>query len=384
MSTDNSVRQLSHLRQASTARVLNLPAIRDSYGDTEAYQNEPFFACGALNRAILLKHRVRRDESYLLTIPKTVALKLIFPFDPKDLKTGGKSILFGQRGADDFLYDLMREQPAAIERDLALLRILNDLPSLDPFLLREAVRHHAFRIAECYFQISEADRTRMLNFVSDAVRDLVIKAVGSLEGGGGALSLDKVSKALLSTNIDSKLEPLRMTLRLDGEEFREGMFSWRGFLYYKWCSQKIWTEVEQVLSECVAVRLVGGLTKNDLSFMQCSRNVIESAVKNARSDVLATLKIYDSAYQELVDQGKPQRFREFLLKAPTLFRELGEKFGGISHITSYWRYRFPAGKQLVSTFEEMVSIFNDFETCFGESVGPRNIAGSNIMVAGSR
>ena len=37
------------------------------------------------------------------------------------------------------------------------------------------------------------------------------------------------------------------------------------------------------------------------------------------------------------------RFREFLLGAPALFLEIGEKMGAMSHVTSFWQYRFPAG-----------------------------------------
>ena len=49
------------------------------------------------------------------------------------------------------------------------------------------------------------------------------------------------------------------------------------------------------------------------------------------------------AFADLVANQSPKTFRDFLLCAPYMFLELGEKLGAISHIVSFWRYRFPAG-----------------------------------------
>ena len=46
---------------------------------------------------------------------------------------------------------------------------------------------------------------------------------------------------------------------------------------------------------------------------------------------------------DLVEKQTPKTFRDFLLSAPHMFLELGEKLGAISHIVSFWRYRFPTG-----------------------------------------
>ena len=55
--------------------------------------------------------------------------------------------------------------------------------------------------------------------------------------------------AMLSGQVNEKLEPLRMTLGLTGPDFREGAFGWRGFLYYKWAMQKFWPDVMGILRE---------------------------------------------------------------------------------------------------------------------------------------
>jgi hypothetical protein len=54
-------------------------------------------------------------------------------------------------------------------------------------------------------------------------------------------------------------------------------------------------------------------------------------------------------------------FRDFLLKAPDMFMMLGERMGVISHIASFWRYRFPDLRSLNAPIEEVVDILQDFE-----------------------
>jgi hypothetical protein len=48
-----------------------------------------------------------------------------------------------------------------------------------------------------------------------------------------------------------------------------------------------------------------------------------------------------------------------------MFLEMGEKIGAISHIVSFWRYRFPKGTALRIDAEELAAIFQDFEASFG-------------------
>jgi hypothetical protein len=54
---------------------------------------------------------------------------------------------------------------------------------------------------------------------------------------------------LLSNSPESGFEPLRVTLKLDNQEYEEGIFSWRGFLYYKWVLSDLYAQISLVLQE---------------------------------------------------------------------------------------------------------------------------------------
>ena len=57
----------------------------------------------------------------------------------------------------------------------------------------------------------------------------------------------------------------------------------------------------------------------------------------------------------------PLSFRNFLLNAPSLFAELGDRLGAVDHVISFWQFRFPPNKPVMTTGDELADIFTDFE-----------------------
>lgn len=362
---DRSFRSLSGLgHTASTSRILNLAAVASQkFGDPE-YETSPFFKAASLNGAVIIKHRLRPDEQYNFVGSKHIATKLIIPFERTDLSLGGRSLFVGQRGWRDMLRDLRGDQPDEM-RDVALLVALDELPSLDPFLLREHLKRRDFKIANCYFAISSGDVDRMQRFVSSQISKLVELAYGGVGGDGAKGHIARLVTLLLSGEVDKRLDPLRMTLGLEGEDFREGVFSWKGFLYYKWMLTSLWPELKAVIAEVPQVKIVGprddGLLRDVKDMSQRLNGQIMGQVKLVRD----ALRVYDNAFSELTVAGNPMAFRDFLLKSPEMFLMLGERTGMVSHIASFWRYRFPKGKPLRAELSELFDILQDFNHGLG-------------------
>jgi hypothetical protein len=365
VSNDRSVRFLGALGGASTSRVLNLFRIGQENHALPEYSEKPLFISPVINKTFLLKHRTRADETYLFSSPRTVATKVIIPFDSTDLRAGGRSLFVDQRGYTDMLRQAGNYSPENLERDLTVLRLLNAVPSLDPFLLREHLRNNKIDVAPCYFTISDGDQERMHAFVTQELSRLVSMAGGGESGGA---SSNRLVSAMLSSEVDEKLEPLRLTLNLTGNDFREGVFSWRGFLYYKWSMGKFWPDVMGVLREINQIKPVGAVTTEQKIFLEGARRSIIEMVRDNGNHVNKSLSVYDASFADLVAHQAPKTFRDFLLSAPYMFLELGEKLGAISHIVSFWRYRFPTGGPGTVDAEELSAIFQDFSSGFGEKV----------------
>ncbi|WP_304167872.1 hypothetical protein [Phenylobacterium aquaticum] len=360
------IRNLANLEAtASTARVLNLVEVSREWSETTEYHAAPLFRSRVLNTALYLKHRLRRDEAYMVACPTQVTTKIIVPLHRDQFGLGGQSLLIGQRGWREALLDLSGgEDGVDFLHDLNVLQIMNELPSFDPFLLREHLRRKNVNVAACYFAISAADVIRMRGFVAGEVSDLVHLTFGDL----AARDLDQTARlvsTLLSTKIDAKLEPLRRTFGMDPETFREGVFSWKGFLYYKWAMADLTIRVNQVMAEIAELEVLRPCPYEIRDYIRLARVRIRRAIADNYRSVTQALAVYDDAFRDLTVNGEPRAFREFLIRAPAMFLSLGEKMGALGHIASFWRYRFPDGDPLKAPGVEAHEILRDFELSLG-------------------
>jgi hypothetical protein len=162
---DRTIRSLAHLEDsASTARVLNLLRVHNLRRRDPQHAEKPFFQNATLNRAIFLKHRLRRNERELFFDGRRTATKIIIPIDGKDLKLGGRFAFVDQINFEGMMSDFLGENWLYEGSDRQLLTIIDKMPSLDPFLLREHLRCNDITPDSCYFAISAADQQRMYEY----------------------------------------------------------------------------------------------------------------------------------------------------------------------------------------------------------------------------
>lgn len=359
---NRAVRSLLNLQSGvSTARALNLTAVWRKHKGDVAYVENPFFKSPVLNRAIILKHRLRADEMELLGSYRTNATKVILPLDPTDLRVGARSFFIHQTGYHSLLEEVATGDMSADRRDEALLSILDGLPSLDPFLMRERLRQEQFTPDRCYFDLSEADSAQMFEFVRQELRPLVGLTFDDLEVRLFEKA-EKLAQKIMSNASDADLDPLRLGLGMEKHAFEEGIFCWKGFIYYKWTLNNLLPQIKPISEEISSIRSIDKPNLEDRIYMDSARERLGSSIEEACTTVRSTLKVYDKAYRDLTHNGRPAAFREFLLKAPNLFYELGERLGSVDHIVSFWRYRFPAGARPKITTEDLFDMFADFES----------------------
>ena len=375
MEKDRTVRRLTALEQsASSARVLNLSAIHRKNPADPALIEAPFFSHRLLDRSIILKHRLRPHEYSMFATPKPTATKLLIPIDNEDLRAGAHYAFVGQRDFDEVVQSMFGKDFRPGSRDRIVLDLIDSLPSLDPFLLREQLRRHDIEPARVYFGITDADIQRMFEFVRGEIASLV--ALSSQEGSSAATGAGRLVEKLLSSRPEDGFEPLKVTLKLSDKEYLDGVFAWRGFLYYKWQLEELRGVVGQVAMEIAAIAPRGPRDPDATQYLPGARQRIHNTVGQALSRVQALLDVYNKAYAGLTEGGKPMGFRDFLLTAPSMFTELCECLGGIQHIISFWRYRFPPGKARMISPAELMDVFLDFE----DSLMTSSSAASNAWV----
>jgi hypothetical protein len=364
METDRTIRRLTALaRTASTARVLNLNATHRRRPAELPLTQSPMFQNRFLDRCILLKHRMREHEYFMFARPRRNATKLLIPIDGADLKLGARYIFVGQKDFDAVIEEVFGSALLPGTRDRRVLELIDELPSLDPFLLREHLKRHEFEPSRLYFNVSEADLGRMRAFVQNEVSALA--ALSSKGGDGSPADAARLVDKLLSHSPEQDFEPLKRTLKLDDKEYLDGVFAWRGFLYYKWVLSELSQPILQIGMEIAEILPRGLRDPATSTYISGARARIQDAFDETLRETRRTLDVYNRAYASLTKGGKPAAFRDFLLSAPDLFASLGTKTGALQHVASFWRYRFPRGKPKVVDSAELMDLMLDFEDSLG-------------------
>jgi hypothetical protein len=355
---DRAFRSLQFLeRSASTARVLNLRQTYEAHGHTTAWREQPLFQSAGLNRALLIKHRLRRDETDLLRGQTRVATKIILPLDNSDLRAGGRYVFVEQTNFAHIakaVFGITPDHP-----DFKTLELIAKLPSLDPFLLREQLSRAGIHPAPCYFAISEADMEKMMSFVESEIEPLIKLSLEGTKASTGSVS--RMAAKILSNAPENRMDALGEVLRLSPEQYDEGIFCWKGFLYFKWTLKSMAEDIASVAEKIASIKPVGPTDREAREYIARGREVLREQMKRARAEALETLKFYDDAYAGLTQNGDPLMFREFLLKAPALFAGLGNQLGSLQHVVSFWNFRF-GPKSATVDVSEMIDIFMDFES----------------------
>lgn len=340
MSGLNHQRSLDRLaRTAAASRVLNLHEVEASFGQTDAYLRAPMFACKRLNEAIILKHALRAHDRAYVQTSRATATKVIFPISRADLRLGGYSFFVEQVDCGTVLRQAVGHQvsQADLNQDLELLRAFASLPTLDPYLLRDATQRLGRDVADCYFNISETDIRAVQRYLRQDMRALAARAFNN-DGGDTTLIANRLSHYMLDDPGNTALAPLRKALKFEPEAFQTALKGWKGMLYYKWSYQRLYQEFPDVAREMASMRTAKASGEDKVYIYGLVKKIIAQLETN-----LTTLKRhidgYDQAFAALVKLNDPKPFQIFLDKASQSFAEIGRAVGEISHTCDFWAYR---------------------------------------------
>jgi hypothetical protein len=325
--------------RSSSARVLDLHSLALIVGDDPDHDERPMFAHPVLNRTIVVKHHPRAGEFEGAGERGAIVTKVIFPFDHSDLDLGGQFLLVDDPDLTEQLERHLDWQGVDMARDLVMLRLIDRLPTLDPFLLHEALTANRFDVAPCYFRLSATDKAEMRDFVAHQVETLIGLCFGGLSVSGDHAK--RLSELILAEGDSPELAPLRMAMRMQPLEFAEAMFCWKAVLYYRWRSRALSAEVKATRRSIGAVE-VSRFDPHWAPFVRAAIGQLEGMIVDCERRIAEMFRSYDDVFDVLTAQRTPEPFRHFLIDGPRLFARLGERMGRLEQLTSYWAHQFPS------------------------------------------
>ena len=349
-------------RGGSTSRVIDLVSVKERYSETPGWAANPMFRTPRLNKSFVVKHTLRAWEREQLGGNRTTATKVIVPISDVNLDLGGHSIFVEDLGFDRQLANHLGISPGQLDfvADVERLRALAELPSFDPYLLHEFFRRNGETIDECYFVISDDELQRISRFVAAQIDTLVQKAMGA-DGDATTLSKSqKLAKVLFEDEDSPQLTVIREALRMTQQEYRDGVFGWKGTLYYSWRSGDCYADMVEFLRSLKGLHIVG-LVGSDKAEIRTIMSSIAQLATGRWNRLKTQLDAYHTEFDTFVQRGDPAALKNFMTRAPELFVEMGEDLGRLQHVTAYWRFWTKDRRGKALSAQEAFDLLPDFE-----------------------
>ena len=323
-----------------TTRILDLYSITRAHKHDLDFDQRPVFKNPKLNHSFLIKHTVRPHERALMSVDAAVVTKVIIPVSIDDLGMGGHSLFVEERRGLAKLrlfLDLTVEGGDNIDDDLTRLRELAKLPSFDPFLLADRFLKHERPVDPRYLQIAPKERKAMQAYVARQIAGVVGLAFGRENLAEDDARAMKFAVEIIEGNDTAKMNALRQTLGTTPEEFADGMYGWKGVLYYRWKLHDATDRLRKFVIEMDDV-IIRGVTPSERQQINEIRRLILRETRQRWAALISVLDGFQQEFDRFCSSGNAETIRDFLLKADGYFYHLGSDLSALSHVTSYWEY----------------------------------------------
>ena len=330
---------MQNVLQSGSPRVLNAYRVGMMLKEAEP-DAALLFQTAALNRAVLFKD-IHTEKTQGGESKVRVGTKVYVPFDGANPSDGGMTVFFSRYTFMNAIRELVdisdprrKEELAA---DMAVLELLDTLPTFAPFLVRDCFERANLKINPAYCMIPEDEWKAIQLYIRTRLEQILV----SVSGGPSAArksAMDKLVDKLWDLKDIPALQGLATAFGLDPATCLDTFYGWKGILYFAYAFQDLRDEIYAML---------GWFDKwNDLAPVVASAYRPElkatclagrTGVARLLNQVERTLTEYEHSFDELFVSGTgPQRFVKFLGHASDHFRTCGAGLGLLQHTHELW------------------------------------------------
>ncbi|HLJ21813.1 MAG TPA: hypothetical protein VKU84_16525 [Stellaceae bacterium] len=333
-------RYLKPMLDAGSSRVFNCNDIWRKHARKPSGTAQ-FFTNPRLHSLVLIKETNANGVHGATAAGQFVGTKLYFPYNGEDVYEGGRSVFLHHPHA----MSVLREQfglasttatQEQLLRDLKILRILDQLPSLDGFLMRNALEQEGITVHESYFEIPEEERAAIVQYVRHKLEPLVQAAFGAESATAGKVSqlIDKLWEA----RDKEALGPLIEAFRFPEHEALTIFGSWNGITYYTFEYARAkdrresfarWLRDDALPRNYVPEKHfdhIGGLLKETVRRLRWHWSAVENVSRK-----------YETLYARfLSERDGVTDFIAFLRRSRELYWRMGDSLSKMNHAIHCW------------------------------------------------
>lgn len=230
----------------------------------------------------------------------------------------------------------------AHKQDLALLRILQDVPSFDPFLLKSVLHDKKTTVNDHYLNVVKEEEAEVRHVIELRVRPIVERAYSGLPPTEAERRTQSFIDGIWDPD-SSDATAFIAAFKIEADAIPDVFGAWKGISYYQYQLQTIRPRIAELMAylqsdDSIPIdmrKLVTGDRDGILMF----RKDILQRLRNAYKNTQGILQECDHAYDSLIKDGDPAPFRNFLQTAVDKYWSLGACNCSLVLVTDVW-YRF--------------------------------------------
>lgn len=302
---------------------------------------ELFFGSRNLNNAILIKEPNQggdrgRDP---FDTPLPIRTKLFMPYNPDNPYEGGESSYTDDPNFEEALSYLTggkAESAETFQRDLEKIRMLEQLPSLDPFLLKDKFALSGVAVNDAYFRLSEEDWRNIRAHIRERFV-LMCRFATEAQGDVSTEVVDRLVDRIWEARDLEPLYPLLTAFGLPIERAGEFFYSWKGIGFFDYEFTRNTPLVRSFSNWIQGAGPRGAMHRDDAEAIERDRGHVRTRMRAMLAETLGILQEFNSSFDQLFRKRETARnFSAFMLNARRHFWCLGNNLNGIYHVVSLW------------------------------------------------
>ena len=331
--------------ESGASRVFNClqltRALVDKVTQPQGPSSELFFATRHMNNVVVIKEPNTGDPARreLCDTKLPVRTKLFIPYNADNPYEGGESVFTDDPRFQDALRHLLGDKGDAVERlerDLERIRLLEQLPSLDPFLLKDRFALSGVAANEAYFRLTGEEWRNIRAHIRERFA-LMCRFATDAKGEANALLVDKLVDRIWEAKELEPLHPLLAAFGLPVDRAAEFFYAWKGVAYFDYEFTRNTALLRGFSAWLQNGQARGPVPREDRDEIERDRGHVRSRMRTLVTETFAILQEFNASFDLLFRKRETAKnFADFMLNSRRHFWTLGNNLNGIYHAMSIW------------------------------------------------
>lgn len=330
------------------------------------------FSSHALNGAMLFKYPNFPDripsgglfDGGDLDDFRPIETGIYIPYDVHRPREGGSAIYLRQKNCDVLLQDYLGIRAESgnerLRRDLDRLLLLDNVPSLDPFLVRDYLDSQQVAYDPSYLQLNEKEVALIRQMISTKIAEIIDKAFAA--GKRPAADRDRVVTALWNPALPEARDFIA-AFGIGEADAPVVFAAWKGITFYQVQLRGIAPRVAEMLrwfGSRDAIPFDASMNRSFMDQLVMFRDRIITRLKAQVDETRTIMHEYDGAHAAFLG-GKPKQLIHFLKGARRTYWVLASCLSALNSSASIFFSDVKPSRGNRLSFEESAQMFQKLD-----------------------